>query len=149
MITYDKLGCHTWGCSWALLGCFWASPGLPRLSWSSVAAAGCFWAAPGATLLEPRATMKTTPTMTNLMPQIKATANFLGLRVVSASERYVRSLAHTQYHQILTVRSLRRSETNTKSSTYFRRPVFAAFPCFRITLRAYSGNALRVIYWNP
>ena len=42
-IKYDKLGCHTWGCSWALLGCFWASPGLLGLSESSLAAPACSW----------------------------------------------------------------------------------------------------------
>ena len=42
-IKYDKLGCHTWGCSWALLGCFWASPGLPELSESSLAAPAGSW----------------------------------------------------------------------------------------------------------
>ena len=42
-IKYDKLGCHTWGCSWALLGCFWASPGLLGLSASSLAAPAGSW----------------------------------------------------------------------------------------------------------
>ena len=41
-INYDKLGCHAWGCSWALLGCFWASPGLLGLSEGCLAALGCF-----------------------------------------------------------------------------------------------------------
>ena len=84
-IKYDKLGCHTWGCSWALLGSSWASPGLPGLSQSSLAAPGCFWAAPEASLLGPRKIMKMTSIMTNLVTQIKATANFLGLGVVLAS----------------------------------------------------------------
>ena len=78
-INYDKLGCHTCGCSWALLGCFWASPGLLGLSEGSRAAPSCLWAAPVASLLEPREIMKMTSLMTNLVTQIKATANFLGL----------------------------------------------------------------------
>ena len=64
-INYDKLGCHTWGCSWALLGCFWASPGLLGLSEGSRAAPSCLWAAPVASLLEPRKIMKMTSLMTN------------------------------------------------------------------------------------
>ena len=82
---HGTLGCHTCGCSWALLGCFWASPGLLGLSESSLAAASCSWASPGASLLEPRATIKMTPVMTNLADQIQATVNFLGLRVALAS----------------------------------------------------------------
>ena len=69
-INYDKLGCHTCGCSWALLGCFWASPGLLWPSEGSQAAPLCLWAAPVASLLEPREIMKTTSLMTNLDPQI-------------------------------------------------------------------------------
>ena len=78
-IKYDKLGCHACGCSWALLGCFWASPGLLGLSEGSRAAPSCLWAAPVAGSLEPRKIMKMTSLMTNLADQIKATANFLGL----------------------------------------------------------------------
>ena len=87
-IKYDKLGCHTWGCSWALLGCFWASPGLLGLSESSLAAPACSWLLLGRSwgeFTETKGNHENDVNLTNLVVQIKATANFLGLRVVSAS----------------------------------------------------------------
>ena len=70
-IKYDKLGCHTWGCSWALPGCFWASPGLLGLSEGSRTAPSCLWAAPVASLVEPRRIIKTTLFMTTWTIELK------------------------------------------------------------------------------
>ncbi len=72
------------GCSQeprAAAGLSWPSPVLPN----SVAAPGCSLTAPGARLLDPRETMQITSIMTDLAAQIQATANFLAIRVGSAS----------------------------------------------------------------
>ena len=81
--------------------------------------------------------------ITNLVAQIKATANFLGLREGLASERYVRSIAHTKYHSILPARSLRRFETSNKISTYFR-PFFFHF--FLVSELLYELLLLEMLY---
>ena len=75
----------SWAASGLLLGCL----GSLRALWLLLLAPGCFWASPVASLLEPRKITKMTSIMTNLVAQIKATANFLGLGESLASERYV------------------------------------------------------------
>ena len=73
------------GLSWAAFGLLLGCLGSLRALWLLLLAPGCFWASPVASLLEPREIRKTTSIMTNLAAQIKATANFLGLRVGLAS----------------------------------------------------------------
>ena len=58
-------------------------------------------------------------------------------------------MPEARYRQNRNDRSLRRSQTNTKSSTYFRPPVCSAFPCLRITLRAYLFRKCSTSYWEP